>query len=122
MLLVGEYIPAAKDHSAIIRRAPYGEGMVFKDEDAFLNHPDKPCYKAELGDEVYIRKDFLDIFNGQEEFAKVCFDTLNWQHPETWYDEAMLNEEIGMCPRCKKLYWMYGETCACPKCGALPQE
>ncbi len=121
MVLIGEYIPATKNQPAFIDRAPYGEGFVFKDEDAFLHHMDKPCYVAELSDTVYTRRDFLALFNDQKDFARVCFDDLDWQHPETWYDEAETNEEIAMCPHCKKLYWMYGETCGCPVCGSMPE-
>ncbi len=94
----------------------------FKDEDAFLNHPNEVCYIPELSDATYTRNDFLDLFNGQEEFAEACFYGLDWQHPETWLDEAMINEELEMCPHCKKLYWMYGETCPCSVCGTMPEK
>lgn len=122
MLLIGEYIPATENQTDIIHRAPYGEGLVFKDEDAFLNHMDKPCYIPELSDSVYTHRDLLSLFNGQEEFAKVCFYELDWEHPETWCDDAIRHEELAMCPHCEKLYWMEGEICACPVCGSMPEN
>lgn len=105
-----------------IDREWYGQGYIFKDEEAFLATPDAPCYVAELSDDVYNHLDILRICNGQEEIAKLCFDEIDWQHPETWLDEAILNDEFEMCPKCKKLYPMYGERCACPVCGTDPDD
>jgi len=99
----------------------YMEGTTFKDTEAFFNHPNEPCYSSELSDVAYTHQDFLDLFNGQEEIAELCFDTLEWKDPATWYEEAICNEEIAMCPHCKKLYLMYGETCPCPVCGSMPE-
>lgn len=103
-----------------IDREWHGQGYIFKDEEAFLTAPDAPCYVAELSDEIYTHRDILRICNGQEEVAKLCFDEIDWQHPETWLDEAIMNDEFEMCPKCKKLYPMYGERCACPVCGTDP--
>ena len=105
-----------------IDREWYGQGYIFKDEEAFLTTPDAPCYVAELSDEVYNHLDILRICNGQEEIAKLCFDEIDWQHPETWLDEAIREDEFEMCPKCKKLYPMYGERCACPVCGTDPDD
>lgn len=105
-----------------IDREWYGQGYIFKDEEAFLTRPDAPCYVAELSDEVYTHHDILRICNGQEEIAKLCFDEIDWQHPETWLDEAIREDEFEMCPKCKKLYPMYGERCACPVCDTDPDD
>ncbi len=95
--------------------------IFFRDVDAFMNHPDKPCYIPEMGGKVYTHNDFLALFNGQEEFARVCFDELEGQTPETWYSNAIFDEALAMCPHCGKLYWMHYETEVCPDCGSLPK-
>lgn len=100
-----------------IDREWYGQGYIFKDEEAFLTTPDAPCYAPELSEKVYTYLDILRICNRQDEIAKTCFYEIDWQHPETWLDEAIRNDEFAMCPKCKKLYPMYGERCACPVCG-----
>lgn len=105
-----------------IDREWYGQGYIFKDEEAFLTTPDAPCYASELSEVVYTHLDILRICNGQEEIAKLCFDEIDWQHPETWLDEALRYDEFEMCPKCKKLYPMYGERCACPVCGTDPDK
>lgn len=87
-----------------IDREWYGQGYIFKDEEAFLTTPDAPCYVAELSDAVYTHHDILRICNGQEEIAKLCFDEIDWQHPETWLDEAIMNDEFEMCFKDEKMY------------------
>ena len=36
---------------------------------------------------AYTHNDLLALCDGQEALARVCFDCLNWQSPETWVDE-----------------------------------
>ena len=36
--------------------------------------------------------DFLDIAKGNEELAETLFDLVDWQHPETLYNELELFE------------------------------
>ena len=55
MLKVGNYTPKTGE----IEREGYGQGYIFKDEDAFLNRPDDVCYIAELSDETYTKNDIL---------------------------------------------------------------
>ena len=105
-----------------IDREWYGQGYIFKDEEAFLTTPDAPCYAPELSEKVYTYLDILRICNRQDEIAKTCFYEIDWQHPETWLDEAIRNDEFAMCPKCKKLYPMYGERCVCPVCGTDPDD
>ena len=98
----------------------YGQGLIIKDEDAYKNHPDKPCYVPELADEdvFYTRNDFLRQANGQEEFSDMLFYSVDWQHPETLFDENLRNGEWGYCEHCKKLIDLQGESVTqCPKCG-----
>jgi len=95
--------------------------VFFRDVNAFMNCPDKPCYAPGMGGKIYTHEDFLAIFNGQEEFAKACFNELDGQTPEDWYSDAIYDEALAMCPHCGKLYWMNYEIEACPDCGSLPE-
>lgn len=105
-LKVGMYLPETEDREAVIEREWYGQGHIFKDEDAFLHHPERVCYVPELSDSAYTRQDFLDLCNGQEKFAAECFYAVDWQHPETWVEEQYVNEEWGWCEDCGKIYDM----------------
>ena len=78
MLKVGNYNPKTGE----IEREGYGQGYIFKDEDAFLNRPDDVCYIAELSDETYTRNDIVSICKGNEEIATEVFNNVDWQSPE----------------------------------------
>lgn len=78
MLKVGNYNPKTGE----IEREGYGQGYIFKDEDAFLNRPDDVCYIAELSDETYTKNDILSICKGNEEIASEVFYNIDWQSPE----------------------------------------
>ena len=110
-LQVGTY-----DKTGGIDRKWYRQGFIVKDEEAFLHYPDQVCYVPELGDEVYTRQDFLNLCNGQEDFAEACFYGVDWQSPETWIDEQLREDEWGWCDSCKKFYRMDGEAIPCPVC------
>ena len=86
-LKVGTYVPETEDKEAVIQRDYYRQGWIFKDEEAFLSHADQVCYVPELSDGGYTRQDFMDLCNGQEDFAAECFRAVDWQCPETWVDE-----------------------------------
>jgi hypothetical protein len=79
MLKVGNYNPKTGE----IEREGYGQGCIFKDEDAFLNRPDEVCYIPELSDEVYTRNNIVSICKGNEAIANDIFYSLDWQCPET---------------------------------------
>lgn len=68
-LKVGGYTPENEEREAIIEREYYGQGWIFKDEEAFLLYPDQVCYVPELLDSAYTQQDFLNLCNGQEKFA-----------------------------------------------------
>ena len=121
-LKVGNYRPESNGQEAFIEREYFRQGYIFKDEEAFCQHPDQVCYVPELSDGAYTRNDFLALCNGQEDFATECFDAVEWQHPETWVDEQYANQEWEYCPQCKRIYAMDGEVCACPACGWNPEE
>lgn len=120
-LKVGSYTPETEEQETVIDRAYYRQGWIFKDEEAFLHHPDRVCYVPELSDAAYTREDFMGLCNAQEEFAKECFYTVDWQHPETWVEEQYRFDEWGWCKRCGQIYDMSGEPCSCPICGAPPE-
>lgn len=100
----------------LIELGPSRQGSIFKDEEAFLYHPDQICYVPEECDVTYTQEDFLNLANGQMEFAKELFYGVDWQHPETYADEMFREEEWGWCPKCKKIYAMEGERKPCPIC------
>ncbi len=119
-LKIGEYTPLTEEADEVIHRAYYRQGMIFKDEEAFLLHPDQICYVPELSDATYTHQDFLNLCNGQEKFAKECFYAVDWQHPETWVDEQFLGDEWGWCEHCNLIFSMDGEQKPCPHCGTMP--
>lgn len=116
MLKVGSIEEKGGEYS--ISREYYRQGMIFKDEDAYRNRKDEPCYVPELSDSVYTGNDILNICNGQQEFADELFEGLDWQHPETLIEDWIRNEEWVVCEGCGKLV-DYGDGCndkVCPNC------
>lgn len=97
------------------------DGIIFKDEEAFLNSLDKPCYVPEYGEDIYTKQDFLDICEGNEELAKELFYSVNWQHPTTLFDEWVTNNEVDYCEEKKAYYNSYG-LAYCPLCGKKREE
>mgnify|MGYP006922384709 CR=1 FL=1 len=58
-LLVGSYIPPDENEKGeVIKREFYGQGMIFKSDEAFYDwqHPDRVCYIPELSDSTYTRE------------------------------------------------------------------
>lgn len=107
------------DGDYIIKREYYRQGMVFKDEDAYRNRKNEPCYVPELSDFVYTGTDFLEMCNGQQDFADELFEGVDWQHPETLIDDWFKNDEWVQCEQCGMLI-NYGDGCndkKCPNCG-----
>lgn len=119
-LLVGEYIPPDEDgQGEVIKREFYGQGMIFKSDEAFYDteNPERICYIPELSDTRYTRNSFLLICNGQPEIAEELYNSVDWQHPETLMDEWERHGEIDTCKECGKLFNCYG-VAECPHCGA----
>jgi hypothetical protein len=122
-LLIGSYEPETEEKPSVISRDYYVQGYIYKDEEAFENRPNDVCYVPELSDTLYTRNDFLDLCDGNEDYAKELFLTVDWQHPETLLEEWYVNEEIDNCPHCGYMYNAYdtwvSETLApiCVKCG-----
>ena len=106
---IGQITKDPKTGKTRIERDWYRQGWVVKDEEAFLLHPDQPCYVPELSDTVYTGDEIRRLCNHQEELARACFDLLDWQCPETFIEEQFRDLEWGWCPKCRKIVSLYGE-------------
>lgn len=85
-LLIGSYTPPDENgKGGVIKREFYGQGMIFKSDEAFYDteHPDRVCYILELSDTTYSRNDFLRACNDQIDLAEALYEAVYWQHPET---------------------------------------
>ncbi|HIQ84098.1 MAG TPA: hypothetical protein IAA52_13490, partial [Candidatus Pullichristensenella stercorigallinarum] len=100
----------------LIQREFYEQGYIVKDEAAYRSHPERVCYVPELSDTPYTHNDLLALCDGQEALARMCFDCLNWQSPDTWVDEQFYFGEWVRCERCGRVYDA-GDNEACPHCG-----
>lgn len=116
-LKVGQYTSATDEAEAVIDREFYRQGYIFKDEEAYETSLDKICYIPELSDTAYIHQKFLDMMDGQESLARILFDHVDWQHPETLLAEDYANGEYDNCPVCGRMFVCYGKA-ACPNCHA----
>lgn len=115
MLQIGKYTPAQNGREALIQREFYGQGYIVKDEAAYITHPDQVCYVPELSDVLYTHNDLLALCDGQECFARLCFDCVDWQSPETWIEEQFAYGEWKECPTCSR--WIGFELMReCPHC------
>lgn len=95
----------------------FGQGMIYKNWEAYDSSLDMVCYIPELSDATYTRQDFIDFCRGNEELAKELFLSVDWQHPETLIEDWKVNEEVRECEQCGWLFECYEET-RCPNCGA----
>nr|WP_024835438.1 hypothetical protein [Clostridium sp. 12(A)] len=120
-LKIGKCIVNSDGDIIELEREFYGQGMIFKDEHAFRYEEKIPCYVPELSDTVYTREDFLRMCNNQEDIANVLFESVDWQHPETYLDEQFKEEEMNICKTCGKIF-LSSEVENCPYCGILVAE
>lgn len=74
-----------------VTRGGTEQGFVYKNKWAFYSHSDDICYIPELGDEPYRYQDFLELCEF-DEFAQDVFETVDWQYPETYWDEMDYDE------------------------------
>lgn len=100
-----------------LHREFFSQGWIFKDQDAYDNEPNKPCYVAELDDTVYTANDFLSECNDQKEIADELFYQVDWQSPCTLINDWKNMGEITTCSICRKLFFCYAKK-QCPHCGA----
>ena len=93
------------------------EGVVFKDRTIYEKQPDEICYISEDALEEYgevfgengllkfanlnydiprgySHNDFLKLCNGKEDMAREVFEAVDWQSPETYYEEKLEDDEI----------------------------
>lgn len=119
-LVVGKYTPedVEGDMPEVIEREYYGQGMIFKDEEAYKNYPDRVCYVPELSDITYTRQDFLNLCDGNVEMADELFDNCDWQHPESLLEDWIVNGEWERCERCGVLFDCQRYD-SCTNCGKL---
>lgn len=117
-LKVGRYDPGDErtGRKKVLIREYCGQGMIFKDEEAYKEHPDRVCYVPELSDSTYTREDFLNLCDGNVEMADELFDNCDWQHPESLVEDWVVNGEWKKCERCGKLFDCQNED-SCPECG-----
>lgn len=114
-MVVGEYKPAMGNVPEVIKKSFYGQGVIYKNTEAFESDLDTVCYIPELFEDKYTRRDFLRICNQQEEIARVVFEAVDWQSPETYVDELFRDQELSVCEQCEKWYWSYDGQ-KCPSC------
>lgn len=74
-----------------IERGATEQGYVYKNFEAFENG-NGICYIPELSDTTYDRKYFDDNFG---DLATEVFDTIDWQLPDSYYDELVEAIEEG---------------------------
>jgi hypothetical protein len=117
--VIGNYTPSTIENPEVIERDFFRQGYIFKDGEAFYKHLNKPCYVPELSDTVYTRQGFIDLCGGREDFAVECFETVDWQHPETWVDEQFAHGEWDECQNCGHWYDRHGDKIPCAECGSL---
>lgn len=119
-LKVGSYTPPDDDgNGEKIVREFYGQGMIFKDDEAFYDteHPDRVCYIPELSDTKYTRNSILQECNGQTDLAEEVYEAVDWQHISSLLEDWLRSGELDTCKACGKMFNCYGET-KCPYCGA----
>ena len=102
--------------SGEILRDFFRQGNVFKDGEAYAKKQGV-CYVPELNDYKYTYNDFLTIANNNEAIADLLFEYVDWQSPETLYDEWYNEDEIMECETCKKSFLTDGQDdVQCPFC------
>jgi hypothetical protein len=71
-----------------------GQGWFYMDCDAFFNKTNEICYIPELFDTHYTYMDFLKIARNNEYLALYLFTTVDWQSPETLFNDLLIDGEI----------------------------
>jgi len=71
-----------------------GQGYFYLDYEAFFNKTGEVCYIPELFDTHYTYMDFLKIAKNNEILALYLFTTVDWQSPETLFNDLLIGEEI----------------------------
>lgn len=114
---IGKYYGVDENGDHLFERGNSEQGYVFKSYENYYSDLNKVCYIPELTDTAYTHQDFLDICNEQEEIAENIFLSVDWQHPETYYQDMFNHGELAYCEDCDKVFWCYGKKC-CDHCGS----
>ena len=69
-----------------IIRGETDQGMVYKNYENYKTGVGI-CYVPELSDDSYTKEDILTICDGNERLAWFIFDVIDWQSPETFYND-----------------------------------
>ena len=77
-----------------------GQGRVYKNPEAFYHVPFELCYVPEDLAGAYTANDFFELSLEQPEIAEEMFQSVEWEHPETWLDEQFRMGELAICPVC----------------------
>lgn len=99
-LKAGSYTPPnSNGNGEKIVRGFYGQGMIFKSDEAFYDteHLDKVCYIPELSDTKYTRNSILQECNGQTDLAEEVYEALDWQHVNSILEDWRTNGELDTC-------------------------
>lgn len=83
-----------------------GQGEFYKNFESFENKTNDICYIPELSNKEYIYSDFWEIAKGNINLAKILFETVDWQTPETVFTELVNSGEIDR--NGKFLIWLEG--------------
>lgn len=83
-----------------------GEGVCYIPEFGFENANENPfefaikeCIASEIEDNTYVaiqgytRQDFIKLCDGNEKLARELYEHVDWQHPETLWNEWLEDEE-----------------------------
>lgn len=84
-----------------------GNGVCYVPEYGFENANENPfefeikeCIASEITDNPYVaiqgytRQDFIELCDGNEGLARELYDHVDWQHPETLWNEWLEDEEM----------------------------
>lgn len=99
----------------IVGRSWSGLGWVYKNPETFYHAPSELCYVPEDLDGAYTANDFLELSQGQPEIAEEMFQSVEWEHPETWLDEQFRMGDLAICPVCRHICQSYMGL-MCPYC------
>jgi hypothetical protein len=70
-----------------------GQGRYYKDLNAYAVQAGV-CYISEPSDRPYTHADFLQIAHGNSRLANYLFESVNWQSPETLFNDLLNAGEI----------------------------
>lgn len=105
--VTGDCIRGAVRGACIVGRLWSGLGWIYKNPEAFYHAPSKVCYVPEDSGGAYTANDFLELSLGQPEIAAEMFQSVGWEHPETWLDEQFRMGELAICPVCGRICQSY---------------